>query len=61
MGDTYLLFVSRPTGYELKEAHGEPPELGAEVEEEGLRLRVTKIATSPLPGDARVAVYTQEA
>jgi hypothetical protein len=53
----YLLFVSKPSGYELREREGEPPEVGSVVEEEDGRLRVTKLAPSPLPGDQRRCAY----
>lgn len=53
----YLLFVWKPTGYELREAEGEVPAVGAEVEEDEQRLRVTKVAPSPLPGDSRPCAY----
>jgi hypothetical protein len=56
---THLLFVSKPTGYELKERQGEPPAAGSEIDDEAGRLRVTKIAASPLPGDARRCAYSQ--
>jgi hypothetical protein len=56
---TYLLFVWKPTGYELREGQGEPPAVGAEVEAENGTLRVTKIAPSPLPNDVRQCVYLQ--
>jgi hypothetical protein len=55
----YLLFVSKPTGYELREQSGEPPQVGSEVDVDDTKLRVTKIAPSPLPGDARQCVYLQ--
>jgi hypothetical protein len=55
----FLLFVWKPTGYELRERDGDVPALGSEVEEDGVRLRVTKLAPSPLPGDARRCAYTQ--
>jgi hypothetical protein len=53
----YLLFVSKPTGYELREREGDLPAVGDEVEEEDARLRVAKIAPSPLPGDSRRCAY----
>jgi hypothetical protein len=53
----YLLFIWKPSGYELMERDGEPPALGAQVEVEGEQLRVTKLAPSPLPGDRRVCAY----
>ena len=54
---TYLLFVWTPNGYELREQQGELPEPGAEIEVGEQRLRVTKIAPSPLPGDTRLCAY----
>jgi hypothetical protein len=58
----YLLFVSKPTGYELREVEGEPPAVGAEVEQDdGQRLRVSKLGVSPLPGDDRPCAYLQSA
>jgi hypothetical protein len=57
--DGYLLFVAVPNGYELREREGEPPAVGDELEEDELRLRVAKIAPSPLPGDRRRCVYLQ--
>jgi hypothetical protein len=53
----YLLFVSKPTGYELREREGELPAAGSEVEEEDGRMQVLKIAPSPIPGDSRRCVY----
>jgi hypothetical protein len=55
----YVLFVWKPSGYELREREGEPPQAGAEIEEEDGRFTVTKIGTSPLPGDARPCAYLQ--
>jgi hypothetical protein len=57
VGDGYLLFVSKPSGYELREREGEPPNVGDEVEEDDRRLRVVKIAPSPLPSDDRRCAY----
>jgi hypothetical protein len=58
----YLLFIWKPTGYELREEQGEPPAVGAEVEaDNGKLLRVTKVAPSPLPNDPRPCVYLQSA
>ena len=59
MAETYLLFVWKPTGYELRERDGELPAVGDEVEEDGAALRVTKLAPSPLPGDPRRCAYSQ--
>jgi hypothetical protein len=55
----YLLFVWKPSGYELHEAEGTVPGIGAEVEQDGKTLRVSKVAPSPLPGDDRPCVYLQ--
>jgi hypothetical protein len=56
---TYLLFIWKPTGYELREAEGEVPAVGAEVEQDEQKLQVTKVAPSPLPGDTRLCAYLQ--
>ena len=56
---TYLLFVWKPTGYELREREGDPPSVGAVVEEDEGRMVVTRIAPSPLPGDDRRCAYLQ--
>jgi hypothetical protein len=55
----HLLFVWKPSGYELREGDGEVPAVGAEVEADGQRLRVTKVAASPLPNDPRPCAYLQ--
>ncbi|HEY3207634.1 MAG TPA: hypothetical protein VGJ58_11840 [Gaiellaceae bacterium] len=55
----YLLFVSKPSGYELRERTGDPPSVGDVVEEGDGRLYVSKIGPSPLPGDQRPCVYLQ--
>jgi hypothetical protein len=60
MAGGYLLFVSKPTGYELRERDGDPPAVGEELEEEDVKLRVTKLAPSPLPGDSRRCAYSQQ-
>jgi len=57
MAEGHLLFVWKPSGYELREQEGEPPAVGTEVEEDGQTLRVTKLAPSPLPGDQRPCAY----
>jgi hypothetical protein len=53
----HLLFVWKPSGYELVEQDGDPPTVGTEVELDGKRLRVIKLAPSPLPGDRRACAY----
>jgi hypothetical protein len=57
----YLLFITRPTGYELAERQGDPPAPGEEIELEGDggRFIVSKVAPSPLPQDERVCAYLQ--
>jgi hypothetical protein len=60
MTSGHLLFVSKPSGYELLERVGDPPAQGAEVEiEEGARYTVAKLGPSPLPDDARPCAYLQ--
>jgi len=53
----YLLFVSKPTGYELRERDGDLPAVGDVIEEEDGRMRVSKVGPSPLPGDSRRCAY----
>jgi hypothetical protein len=57
MAEGHLLFVWKTSGYELHEEPGDVPEVGAEIEQDGRRLRVTKVAASPLPGDRRACAY----
>ena len=54
---SYLLFLSKPSGYELREQDGDVPAVGAEVEQDGQTLVVTKVAPSPLPHDERLCAY----
>ena len=54
---SYLLFISKPSGYELQEREGDLPGLGAEIQQDGKTMRVAKVAPSPLPGDKRQCVY----
>lgn len=53
----YLLFVWKPSGYQLVPQDGQPPAIGAPVDVDGSVLHVTKLAPSPLPGDGRVCAY----
>lgn len=53
----HLLFVWKPSGYELVERDGELPSVGEQIEIEGRAERVTKIGPSPLPGDGRPCAY----
>jgi hypothetical protein len=57
LAQQYLLFVWKPSGYELVVQDGEPPAVGDRVEVDGSQLQVTKLAPSPLPGDRRVCAY----
>jgi hypothetical protein len=54
---SYLVFISRPTGYELSEYEGDPPVVGSEFDHDGQTYRVAKVAPSPLPGDKRSCAY----
>jgi hypothetical protein len=57
----YLLFISKPTGYQLAEREGEVPAVGSEIEVgENGRFVVSKIGPSPLPQDERSCAYLQE-
>jgi hypothetical protein len=53
----HLLFVWKPSGYELVEQDGEAPAVGSAVELEGQQFLVTKLGPSPLPGDKRACAY----
>jgi hypothetical protein len=57
----HLLFVSKPSGYELVEGEGDAPEPGSEVEvgDIGVRYTVAKVGPSPLPQDDRLCAYLQ--
>jgi hypothetical protein len=55
----YLLFVWKPTGYELRERDGELPSVGSVLDEEDGRMVVTRVGPSPLPGDSRRCAYLQ--
>jgi hypothetical protein len=57
----YLLFVSKPSGYELLEREGEPPAPGSAVEVEDSQFTVAKIGPSPLPQDERACAYLETA
>ena len=61
MSDGHLLFVWKTSGYELREAEGDAPGIGSEVEQDGTTFRVTKLAPSPLPGDRRLCAYLTRA
>jgi hypothetical protein len=55
---SYLLFVWSPAGYTLREVEGDPPQVGEEFDDGGLKLVVNKIGASPLPGDMRSCVFS---
>jgi hypothetical protein len=57
----YLLFVWKPSGYELHEADGDVPSVGSAVERDDQKLMVSKVGPSPLPGDDRLCAYLQAA
>jgi hypothetical protein len=57
----YLLFIWKPTGYELRERDGELPAVGSVLDEEGGRMLVTRVGPSPLPADERRCAYLQAA
>jgi len=63
MAGKHLLFVSRPTGYELVEREGDAPAPGTfvDLDDNGARFEVVKIAASPLPQDERPCAYLQGA
>ncbi|HEY7692336.1 MAG TPA: hypothetical protein VH816_08345 [Gaiellaceae bacterium] len=56
---SYLLFVGKPSGYELSEREGDPPAVGDEIEVDETRMTVLKVAPSPLPADDRRCAYVQ--
>ena len=56
-GGTHLLFIWKPSGYELREREGEPPAVGSQIEIDERTETVLKIGASPLPGDSRPCAY----
>ena len=57
MPEGHLLFVWKTSGYELVEQDGDVPAVGSEIEQDGRKLLVTKVGSSPLPRDARPCAY----
>jgi hypothetical protein len=55
----HLLFVWKPSGYELREVDGEAPAVGSTVQVDDHEAQVIKVAASPLPNDPRTCVYLQ--
>jgi hypothetical protein len=58
-GSSYVLFVWSPAGWTLQQREGEPPAVGATIENGETLLQVSKIGPSPLPGDRRRCAFTQ--
>jgi hypothetical protein len=58
-GSGYVLFVWSPSGWTLQHREGQPPAVGATIENGDTLLRVSKIGPSPLPGDRRRCAFTQ--
>jgi hypothetical protein len=57
-GAGHVLLLWSPSGYSLREADGDPPAVGDELENGDLTVVVAKIGASPLPGDRRPCAYT---
>ena len=55
----HLLFISKTSGYELREADGDAPALGALVQVDDVEEQVVKVGPSPLPNDPRPCAYLQ--
>ena len=58
-GSGYVLFVWSPSGWTLQQREGQPPAVGATIENGDTLLQVSKIGPSPLPGDRRRCAFTQ--
>jgi hypothetical protein len=61
VSDGYVVMVWGTGGWTLQEREGDPPAVGARIDEDGKRLEVSKVGSSPLPGDRRRCVYTTAA
>jgi hypothetical protein len=55
----YLLYLSKPTGYELQPMDGDAPSVGDSVESGEQTLRIMKLGPSPVPGDDRRCAYAE--
>jgi hypothetical protein len=55
--DAHLLFVQRGERYAIVDGEGAAPPVGADLELEGISLRVWKLGRSPLPGDHRLCAF----
>jgi hypothetical protein len=58
-GGKHLLFIWKPSGYELREADGDAPAVGSRIEVDAREEQVVKVAPSPLPHDHRPCAYLQ--
>jgi hypothetical protein len=58
-GGKHLLFVWKPSGYELREADGDAPAVGSLVAVVDRDEQVVKVGPSPLPNDPRPCAYLQ--
>ena len=56
----HVLFVWTPSGYELLGRGGAPPHVGDEVGVSGGLRVVTKVGSSPLPGDPRRCAFLDQ-
>jgi hypothetical protein len=61
VSDGYVIMLWGTSGWTLQEREGEPPAAGERFEDAGKRLEVSKVGSSPLPGDRRRCVYTTAA
>ncbi len=55
----YLLYLSKPTGYELRSMEGDLPAIGDSVEDGERTLTIMKVGPSPVPGDDRRCAYSE--
>jgi hypothetical protein len=58
-GGKHLLFVWKPSGYELREANGDAPAVGSRVEVDDREEQVSTLGPSPLPSVPRLCAYLQ--
>jgi len=60
MAESHVLFISKPSGYELRQGEGDPPPVGTALEIEETRYFVSKLGSSPFPQDRRPCAYLQQ-
>ena len=53
----HVVLLPSPAGYALGVLPGPPPAIGARVDVDGMRLAVSRIGRSPLPGDRRRCAF----